>query len=124
MNLDIKGINSPVVILASVVLIVFSVLAWNYTEAIKEKNEVDRYQIKTNADIKFQELQQEKEIKQNALNRELELDCQKRITAMKKEFYNLQNGYFDIETRLCMVSYKDTKTKELEWSDIDLMRAN
>lgn len=117
--------NQKIAIIAgTIVLLAGGGLFWNYTETIRMKNEIERERIESSERIKNAELEQKQAIEQAKLDRELELDCQKRITVMKGRFYNVQNGYFDTDSRLCMVSYKDTTTKELEWSDIDLMQAN
>jgi len=106
-------------ILIAVALIMFSALAWNHTSTIKDKNAIDREKIHSNEKMKEAELKQDEYQARAKLNRELEADCQKQITAIRARFSNIEGGEYNRDRDYCEVSYYDTKTKEIVTGNIN-----
>lgn len=48
-------------------------------------------------------------------------DCRNEALDLKKRWNNIQNGSYDEATKECWVSYKDTKTNNLEHAPISGM---
>src|SRR5688572_8687514 len=122
------------VVAGVVVLGVLGLLVWNYTDAIREKNEVDRERIESTERLKQLELEQEREriesterlkqlelnqeraqteeeqrLEQAKLNRELEADCQKQIASLRLRYNNIEGGGYNTFYEFCEVTYKDSK---------------
>lgn len=120
-----NNLKNPIVIGGAIAAIIISFLTWNYIQAIKEKNAIERERIESTERLKRSELEQDQaqaeekqKLEQAKLDRELEADCQKQITGLRSRYNNIENGGYNTEYGYCEVSYKDTKTGKIESSDV------
>lgn len=115
---DMNSLKNPFLIAGTVALVILVGLAWNYTEAIKAKNEVESKKIESDERLKSQELRQkQEEAVQRREREEKEFDAKRKedclaIYKVEGAKWNNVNGWrYDEEEDECFIRYKDQKPK-------------
>lgn len=135
---EIKTTSSMKKVTIGIAILLFVGLGWNYTEAIKAKNEIekekvaaDREKIESDAQLKREELEQEQrqknaeqELEQAKLDRELEADCQKQLTALRLRFNNVEGGGYNPYGEYCEVKYRDDEGEIVSGNIKNMVKAD
>jgi len=110
--------KNPLVIGGVVALVVVAVLGWNYTEAVKVKNEIEKQKIESSERLKIEEMQQEQkeaELKHEQEKKEYtasrKSDCLNIYETEDEKWNNVRGWRYDENDEKCLIRYKDPKPK-------------